>query len=70
MAKKITIRTSVAFIIWTVLLTGAFIFTGFKPMAQFGAYATWLTIGLGAYTSKRLFQKKKEFNTEIKGKLE
>ena len=62
MAKKITVRTSVAFIIWTVLVTGAFVFTGFKPMAQFATYATWLTIGLGAYTGKRLFQKKKEFN--------
>lgn len=62
MARKITIRTSVAFIIWAVLITGAFIFTGFKPVAQFGTYATWLTIGLGAYTGKRLFQRKKEFN--------
>jgi len=62
MARKITIRTSVAFIIWAFLITGAFVFTGFKPAAQFTAYATWLTIGLGAYTGKRLFQKKKEFN--------
>jgi len=62
MALKITIRTSVAFIIWAFLITVAFVFTGFKPAAQFGTYATWLTIGLGAYTGKRLFQKKKEFN--------
>jgi len=60
--KKLTIRTSVAFIIWTLLITAAFAFTGFKPAAQFGIYATWLTIGLGAYTGKRLWQKKKEFN--------
>lgn len=62
MAKKITIRTSVAFIIWAMLITGAFVFTGFKPLAQFAAYATWLTLGLGAYTGKRLIQKRKEFN--------
>ena len=37
--KKITIRTSVAFIIWAVLLSGAFVFTGFKSVAQFGAFA-------------------------------
>ena len=61
--RKITIRTSVAFIIWAVLITGAFAFTGFKPDAQFGTYATWLTIGLASYTGKRLFQKKKEFNS-------
>lgn len=61
--RKITIRTSWAFIIWAILLTGGFVFTGFKPTAQFGIYATWLTIGLGAYTGKRLIQKKKEFNS-------
>lgn len=60
--KRIKVRTSIAFIIWTVLLSAAFAFTGFKPMAQFGTYATWLTLGLGAYTGKRLWQKKKEFN--------
>lgn len=54
MAKKITIRTSVAFIIWAVLLTGGFAFTGFKPTAQFAVYAMWLTIGLGAYAGKRV----------------
>ena len=52
--KKITIRTSVAFIIWAVLLTGGFVFTGFKPAAQFTVYASWLTIGLGAYAGKRV----------------
>ena len=63
MAKsKMTIRTSVAFVIWAVLITAAFAFTGFKPAAQFGTYAVWLTIGLSAYTGKRLLQKKKEFN--------
>lgn len=62
MAKKITLHTSVAFIIWALLISGAFVFTGFKTAAQFGPFAMWLTVGLGAYTGKRLFQKKKEFN--------
>ena len=62
MAKKIDLHTSVAFLIWAMLITGAFIFTGFKSAAQFTAYATWLTIGLSAYTGKRLIQKRKEFN--------
>ena len=59
---KFDLHTGVAFLIWTILITGAFVFTGFKEAAQFGNYATWLTIGLGTYTGKRLFQKKKEFN--------
>jgi len=58
---KITIRTSIAFIIWAILLSGAFVFTGFKESAQFSTYATWITLGLTAYTGKRLFQKDKRF---------
>lgn len=67
MNKKKTIKTWLAFIIWAVLMSGAYIFTGFKASAQFDAYALWLTIGLASYTGKRLFQKKKEFkNNEDK----
>ena len=61
---KFDLHTGVAFLIWTLLITGAFVFTGFKEAAQFAAYATWLTIGLGTYTGKRLIQKKKEFNNQ------
>lgn len=61
MKKKITIRTSVAFILWAALLTGAFVFTADHPDAQFNTYASWLTIGLAAYTSKRLLQKSPKF---------
>lgn len=60
--KKIVIRTTWAFLIWAFLLTGGFVFTGFKPTAQFETFAMWLTIGVGLYTGKRLFQKKAEFN--------
>ena len=68
--KKITIRTSVAFIIWAVLLTGGFVFTGFKPDASYAVFAGWLTGGLTAYTGKRLIQKRKEFNGKKEHKCE
>ena len=53
---KIRIRTSVAFIIWAVLLTGAFIFTAKYADAKFDVYAMWLTTGLVAYSGKRLWK--------------
>lgn len=52
--KKLVIRTSIAFIIWLVCLSGAYVFTGYREMAQFGVYSMWLTIGLGAYAGKRI----------------
>ena len=60
MAKKLkfNLHTGLAFIIWAGLITWAY----HNHNPQFGNYATWLTIGLSAYTSKRLFQKRKEFN--------
>ena len=60
--RKIEISTSVAFLIWAFLLSGAFVYTGIKPDAQFSTYAFFLTLGLGAYTGKRLFQKHPKFN--------
>ena len=60
--KRTKIRTSVAFIIWAVLLTGAYIITAKFPDAKFDIYAMWLTIGLASYTGKRLFQRDKRFN--------
>ena len=62
--SKIKIRTSIAFIIWALLLSGAFVFTGFKESAQFSTYATWITLGLTAYTGKRLFQRHAKLNGE------
>lgn len=59
---KIKIRTSVAFIIWAVLLSGAFILTAKYPDAKFDVYAMWLTLGLTAYTGKRLFQRHQKLN--------
>jgi len=60
MAKKLKIdlHTGAAFLIWAALLTFAY----YNPNEQFNTYAIWLTTGLGAITSKRLIQKRKEFN--------
>ena len=55
---KFNIHTGAAWVIWAVLLTWAH-YMG-KP--DFGTYAIWLTTGVTAYTTKRLFQKKKESN--------
>ncbi len=63
--SKFELHTGLAFLIWALLISGAFVFTGFKDAAQFGTYATWLTVGLSGYTGKRLFQKKKEFNNKV-----
>ena len=59
---KIRIRTSIAFIIWAVLLSSAFVLTAKWPDAKFDVYAMWLTIGLASYTGKRLFQRHQKLN--------
>lgn len=59
MAKlKFDLHTGAAFLIWAALLTWSY-HVG-KP--DFATYAIWLTAGLTAYTGKRLWQKRKEFN--------
>ena len=60
MAKKLKfdLHTSVASIIWAVLLTWAY----YQGKPDFATYAIWLTTGTGIYTGKRLLQKRKEFN--------
>ena len=60
--KKVEITTSMAVIGFAVLVTLGFIYTGFKPAAQYIAYIGALTTGLTVVTGKRLLQKKKEFN--------
>ena len=62
MAKKLKfdLHTAFAFIIWAVLLTWAYN----HPNPQFNTYAIWLTTGFTAYISKRLIQKRKEFNAK------
>lgn len=60
--KKIIVTTSIAVIVWAVLVTAGFYFTGFKPAAQYITYVGALTTGLTVITGKRLWQKRKEFN--------
>ncbi len=64
---KIKVRTSIAFLIWAVLLSGAFVFTAKHPDAKFDVYAMWLTIGLASYTGKRLFQRHQKLNGHNEG---
>lgn len=62
--KKMSVSSSIAFIVWTVLITGGFVLTGFKPAAQYVTFATWITVGLTAYTGRRLFKHHKDFNNK------
>lgn len=62
--KKIVVSTSIAVIVWAVLVTAGFYYTGFKPMAQYATYVGALTAGLTVITGKRLWQKRKEFNNK------
>ena len=61
--RKIEVTTSIAVIAWAILVTAGFYYTGFKPAAQYITYVGALTTGLTVVTGKRLFQKKKEFNS-------
>ena len=58
---KLNLTTSIAYIIWAILISLGYYYTGFKPAAQFWVYAFFLTLGLGTYTGKRLFQKMPKF---------
>lgn len=48
--------------IYFALLSGGYIWATYYPKAPFLAYATQITIGFGVYITKRLIQKKKEYN--------
>lgn len=56
------LRTSVVFIIYGILMTGGFIFSTFYTEAPYLAFASQFTIGFGVYVTKRLIQKKGEYN--------
>jgi len=56
------LRTSIVFIIYGVLMTGGFIFSSFYTEAPYLAFASQFTIGFGVYVTKRLIQKKGEYN--------
>ena len=57
-----TIGSSVALIIYTAVMLGTFLFSTWTPNAPFLAFAVQFTLGFIAFISKRLIQKKKEYN--------
>ena len=58
---KFDLHTGVAFLIWAAILTVAYYL---KPdSANYNTLCMWMTIGVSGYTTKRLFQKKPEFNS-------
>ena len=63
---KWAVRSSVAFILWFLGITGGFIFTGFKPAAHYVTYALFLTVGLGVYIGKRIIKHRIDVNNLLK----
>ena len=56
--RKISVNTSIAFLIWAGLLTLAFWFTTKNPNdAPFWTYSFFLTLGLTLYGGRRLFKR-------------
>jgi len=58
------IRSWHAYLIYALLITGGYVWATFFEDAPFLAFATQITIGFGVYVTKRLVQKRKEFNHE------
>lgn len=56
------IKSWIAFVIYTVVLSGTFVLSIFYNEAPFLAFATQFTIGFGAYLAKRLVQKKSNYH--------
>ena len=57
---KFDLHTWAAFMLWAAFIVSAFYLR--PESTNFNTLCMWLTIGLSAYTTKRLFQKKPEFN--------
>ena len=53
-----TVRSTVAFIIYALLITGGFVFAAYKTAAPYLAFASQLTIGFGAYIARRYMNNK------------
>ena len=56
------IGSSKTVIMYVIAMCGAYVFTGFYPTVPFTAFATHLTLGMTAYWTKRLIQKREGFN--------
>jgi len=58
------IGSSRSLLLYTVAMCGAYVFTAYHPELPFLAFATQFTIGFVAYWTKRLIQKRKEYNED------
>ena len=57
---KVIIHTSDAFILYLIAMFAAYLLTAWKPNMPFLAYATQITLGLGALLAKRHLANKAE----------
>ena len=60
------VTSTVAFIVFALMLMGGFVFSTFIPEAPYTTFAMYLAMGFTAYIGKRLIQKKEGFNNEKK----
>jgi len=58
------ISSTVAFLIYSGTMIGAFLFSTWTPEAPFLAFASQFTLGFIAYITKRLIQKKNVYSGE------
>jgi len=56
-----SLSSTIATIIYFLLMTGAYVWATLHPGSPFLAFATQMTIGYVAYIAKRLVQKKEEY---------
>jgi len=61
------IGSSIALLIYTAVMLGTFLFSTWTPNAPFLVFAVQFTLGFIAFISKRLIQKKKEYNGKRNG---
>jgi len=57
----VKIQSSLAFIVYAVLMVAAYVWATVNPTAPFEVFAWAFTGGFGAYLGKRLVQKKASF---------
>ena len=53
-----TLRSTVAFVLYTIVLGAGFVFATYKTSAPYLAFSSQLTIGFGAYITRRYFNNK------------
>ena len=56
--KPRMVSSTVAFILYSTLLGGGFVFATYNPTAPYLAFSSQITIGFGAYIARRYFNNK------------